>query len=441
MIEARDLETSVSRRNLLIGAAAAGTLTTVCPRALARVRTEAGFRSALSLSPFAEPMLAKLSFSDGKRVARTAEALQRMFLEHGATEVYARFGTRRKFTPGEGDHSVERGLERARMAKTLGLPFNPELGLFAYYGDVTHQPEPDFSDYPEIKLPGPWHTLTIAQMVVPLRIYGALMAKEILATGAQVNYWDLGNEVDFGVAGVSIPPLRMPNGWVYRPPDAVDPELGKMNFGVYLRLSEIEQRAWLSKHLWPHVGKLFAAVAEGIRSVDPHARFSTHLSGLAAYSPRFVIDFFEAMDANGFVVAQPGLSYYPTSSNATPDRFNRFKAMATEASAALKRPIFVAEYSYAVGPFKFGNDDWANGVDPYPISREGQAAFLRDLVAWGASSGHLSGIRPWAPDFALPGWGEMSFFDVKGDVAVARPALDSITNGLADARTRPKASA
>ncbi len=58
-----------------------------------------------------------------------------------------------------------------------------------------------------------------------------------------------------------------------------------------------------------------------------------------------------------------------------------------------------------------------------------QAGFLRDLVAWGKTTGALSGLRPWAPDLPAPGWGPMSFFQLDGKNAIARPALDAVVKG------------
>ena len=112
------------------------------------------FRISLSVSPFTEARFAAgLMFTDGKITAKNPEELQGLFAAHGANEVYARIATTQKYRIGSGDHSMERGLERARMAAALNLPFNPELGLFNIYGDVRCQPPPDFSDYPEIKVP------------------------------------------------------------------------------------------------------------------------------------------------------------------------------------------------------------------------------------------------------------------------------------------------
>src|SRR5215469_17936145 len=118
------------------------------------------FRVGISVSPFTELRLSNgTTFTDGNITAKTPAELQKLFVSHGANEVYARIATTQTYRKGFGDHSMNRGLERARMAKALNLPFNPELGLFNIYGDVRCQPSPDFGEYPEVKVPGPWTSL------------------------------------------------------------------------------------------------------------------------------------------------------------------------------------------------------------------------------------------------------------------------------------------
>lgn len=235
-----------------------------------------------------------------------------MFTRHGANEVYARIATTQNYRTGFGDHSMNRGLERARMARALNLPLNPELGLFNIYGDVRCQPSPDFSDYPEIQVPGAWSSLTLNQMLPVLRLYGASAARQILSTGVKVRIWDLGNEAEFGIAGVAVQP--MPGGcddtaggpgW-YKPPDRVDPAIGKMSVVELMRMPEARRIAWLEAHLWSHEAKILAAVAEGIRSVDPHARFSTHVSGITSVLPAQAVAFFKAMIDGGLAVDEVG---------------------------------------------------------------------------------------------------------------------------------------
>ena len=394
------------------------------------------FRISVSVSPFVEERFgAGIIFTDGKIIAKNPEELQRLFVAHGANEVYARIATTKKYRIGNGDHSMERGLERARMAATLNLPFNPELGLFNVYGDIRCQPAPDFTDYPEIRVPGAWNTLTLEQMVAVLRLYGAAAARQILDTGAKVRIWDIGNEVEFGIAGVAIQP--MPGGcddtaggagW-YKAPDAVDPAIGKMSAAALTSMSEAKRIAWLRTHLWPYEAKMLAAVADGIRSVDPRARFSTHVGGTSSVIPAQTVSFFKAMRDGGFAADELGVSYYPTSSNNPRDRLQAFKDVATAAQRELGRPVFVAEFGYPAktmgGIFK-----WNEAVKDYPLTPEGQANFIRDLVSWGVKTGTISGIRPWAPDLAAPGWAPMSFFQLDGKTATARPAIDAILEGV-----------
>ena len=244
--------------------------------------------------------------------------------------------------------------------------------------------------------------------------------------------WDLGNEVEFGTAGVAVQPIPGAcdetaggRGW-YKSPDAVDPAIGRMSAIEIMNMSEAKRIDWLRAHLWPHEARLLAAVAEGIRSADPHARFSTHVSGVTSVSPRQAVAFYKAMGDGGFQADELGMSYYPTSSSKPADRVQAFKDTASAVMhRELGRPVFISEFGYPAEKMQKGFI-WNDAVAGYPLSAEGQARFIRDLMAWGFGTGVLSGIRPWAPDLAAPGWGPMSFFDLKGTTAYARPALDAI---------------
>jgi arabinogalactan endo-1,4-beta-galactosidase len=394
------------------------------------------FRISVSVSPFAELVLNHgVVFSDGNIEAKTPEALERLFAAHGANEVYARIATTQKYRVGAGDHSMDRGLERARLAKALNLPLNPELGLFNIYGDVRCQPAPDFSDYSEINVPGSWNSLTLEQMLPILRAYGRAAARQILSTGVKVRVWDVGNEVDFGSAGVAVAPMPGAcddtaggHGW-YRAPDRIDPAIGKMSVLELMKMPETQRIAWLKAHLWPHEARMLAAVAEGIRSVDPGARFSTHVSGITAVLPAQAVAFYKAMRDGGFDADDLGVSYYPTSSANPRDRLQAFKDMAAAVHRDLGRPVFVAEFGYPAARMVRGPFIWNDAVPGYPQTPEGQAAFVRDLVTWGRATGTLSGLRPWAPDLPVPGWGPMSFFELSGTSAAARPVLDAFSEG------------
>ena len=396
------------------------------------------FRISLSVSPFTELLFkGGIVFTDGQVTARNAEELQKLYVKYGANEVYARIATTRSYRTGFGDHSVNKGLERARLAKALNLPFNPELGLFNIYGDIRCQPAPDFTEYPELKVSGDWTALTLEQMLPALRSYGAIAAREILKTGVKVRIWDLGNEIEFGTAGVAVRP--MPGGcddtaggprW-YKAPDRIDPAIGKMSVIDLLKMPEPERIAWLRKHLWPHEARILGAVAGGIRSVDPGARFSTHISGVGAVLPALSVAFYKAVAEGGFLPDELGFSFYPSSSSRPPQRLQAFQKTMQEVRRELDRPVFIAEFGYPSGELHEGMfADWNHPLENYPLTKEGQAAVLKDLAAWGAANG-VTGIRPWGPELAAaPGWAPFALFALDGKTASAQPGLGAIAEGL-----------
>src|SRR5262249_2269904 len=67
--------------------------------AMAQKLGQKDFRVSLSVSPFVEMAFSNgVEFTDGKLTAKTTEELQRLFMAHGANEVYARIGTNRKYS-------------------------------------------------------------------------------------------------------------------------------------------------------------------------------------------------------------------------------------------------------------------------------------------------------------------------------------------------------
>ena len=422
----------VTRRRFMrnaAGATFAATGSNWLSRAVAANCEPRDFRVALSVSPFTESVLASVALTDGEMTAKSVREVQLLFNRHGATEIYQRIAGRKRSPQGPAEHGWERGLERARLARDLNMPFNPEIGIFANYGDVAnYQEPPDFSDYPSIRLPAPWITLKLEQMLPPLREYGALIARQILNAGARVNVWDLGNEVEAGIAGVVVRPMVPTKN--YQPPDAVDPEVGRRSLLDLINMSEADRISWSRAHLWPHVARLLGAVAEGIRSVDKQARFSTHISGLAQRTAAVPSAFWATMKEHGYLPDELGHSFWGTegpSMYGPADKLGWLRDTATELHSKFGRPLFLAEYGFPSAqmqaPFK-----WNDAQAGYGQSEQGQFEFTRDVVAWGMQTGRLSGVRPWAPDFCTQGvWGPMSWFSNGASLAKAKPVLRAFT--------------
>lgn len=385
------------------------------------------FRYALSVSPFTEQVLGQgVVYTDGIRVAETVKEVQELFVAHGSTEVYARIGTLDVTGPGAGsaEHGLVRGLERAELARDLGLPFNPELGLFAAYGDVlSYQQQPDFTDHPDLIPAGSWLDLSVDEMAARIKAYATRTARRILDTGVRVGTWNLGNEVDSGICGITPPaPGDSTSGGST---DRIDVEIARMNrHDLVLRTSELDRIDWLSTHIWPHVGRLLAAAAAGVRQVQPDARFSTHIAGANPQSTAAWTEFWDVVADFGYLPDVFGTSMYPSGPvEHHPDDLHIVLGQAAQRlQERWGRPSFIAEYAYpiadVIGPFPFGRE-----VRGYPRAQSGQAAYLGDLASRGRAEGWLEGIRPWAPDLVTGHWGPLSLFHLDGSIARANLAL------------------
>jgi hypothetical protein len=234
-----------------------------------------------------------------------------------------------------------------------------------------------------------------------MRQYGALAAREILATGVKVEYWDLGNEVENGISGVCVYPFFPIDN--YRAPEKVDPAIGTMSTVELIAMPESDRIAWCQKHLWPYVGKLLAAAADGIRSVAGRgARFSTHVSDFGQRSPAVQLAFWQTAKSVGYLPDLFGTSYYPTDGRTdlgATDRVAWLRGIAQGLYATYGRKLFISEYGYPSSlmepPYVF-ND----AVAGYPQTETGQYNFLHDLVSWGSSPGCSAGSGRGRPTTA-----------------------------------------
>ena len=392
------------------------------------------YRVSLSISPFTDFLCGKgYTFEYGEEKASTPMELQKLYMKAGATEVFGRLCTARKrYSENIADHSLESTIEKACIARDLGLPFNPEVNLFAIYGDVLGQPGPDFSEYEEIKLSRPWEELTVEEMCDAAHIYGAVMSREILQTGVHVNIWDIGNEVNLGFGGVAIQPF--PNAFInelgadwYKPPDAIDPEIGKMSIIKFLGMSESEQISWMREHVWPFQFKLMTAFTQGIESVDKTAKFTTHTTW--AHNTDYTLAFAEGLLRSGFKLDCMGLSYYPSADKDAQGRYSCVKDTITRLNKELGLESFIAEYAYPASQPEGPYNQWCNSITGYDLTPDGQAGFLRDFLIWGLEN-NVCGIRPWAPELAVAGWEAFAIFEGGDHNLVARPALTAFNEAL-----------
>ena len=404
------------------------------------------FRVALSLSPFTlNQFEAGYSFNVNGKTATTPAQLQQIYCDLGATEMYVRLATKRhktykpdgsldNTTDGKPDenanaHTFDQVMQTCRIAASLNIPINPEVMCAYIYMDMDGTQAPRFykADYPELYATNPtwasilkdgnakWEELSLADICTVLEIYGEFIGDSILATGATVNDWNLGNEANFGFAGIGI---GMPNSF--------DQALAKA--GVMKRyMSSLFGIGWLKNHVWKYEAQTLAAVQRGIRKayvnagLDPNkAKFSTHIATVVS-TPRASAAFFTYMLEHGYDMQTAGISYYPS---APAMSFNKKKLLTKTVTRINKKchlPVFIGEFSYPsqdmVGPFA----GWNSELKGYPKNQQGQMEIYRDVIAWGKDNG-LIGIRYWAPDYEGE-WYPMSMFTFENKVGIAKQIL------------------
>ena len=404
------------------------------------------FRVALSLSPFSlNQFEAGYTFVVGDKTATTPAQLQQIYKDLGSTEMYVRLATKRhktyktdgtldNTTDGKPDenanvHTFDQVMHTCRIAASLDIPINPEVMCAYIYMDMDGTQAPRFykSDYPELYATNStwasilkngeaqWSELSLADICTVLEIYGEFVADSILATGCTVNDWNLGNEANFGFAGIGI-----------GTPNSFDQKLAKA--GVLKRyMSSLFSLWWLKKHVWCYNVQQYAAVKRGILKAYAKAgkdasnvRFSTHIATVTS-TPRASAAFFRFMAENGYAVDVAGISYYPS---APAMSFNKKKLLTKTVTRINKQcgvPVFIGEFSYPsqgmVGPFA----GWNQQLQNYKKDQQGQADIYRDVIAWGKENG-LIGIRYWAPDYEGE-WYPMSMFTFENKVGTAKAIL------------------
>ena len=404
------------------------------------------FRVALSLSPFTLNQFdAGYTFKVGDQTATTPAELQQIYQSLGSTEMYVRLATKRhktynadgtldNTTDGKPDenanvHTFDQVMQTCRIAASLNIPINPEVMCAYIYMDMDGTQAPRFykSDYPELYAKpefakimkdgdAKWEELSLEDICTVLEIYGEFVADSILATGATVNDWNLGNEANFGFAGIGI-----------GTPNSFDQKLAKA--GPMKRyMSSLFSLWWLKKHVWKYNVQQYAAIQKGILKAYEHhpeldaskVRFSTHIATVTS-TPRATTAFFNYMIDHGYEMQTAGISYYPS---APAMSFNKKKMLTKTVTRINKKcdiPVFIGEFSYPsqnmVGPFA----GWNKQLSSYKKDQQGQADIYRDVIAWGKDHG-LIGIRYWAPDYEGE-WYPMSMFTFENKVGTAKTIL------------------
>jgi arabinogalactan endo-1,4-beta-galactosidase len=270
----------------------------------------------------------------------------------------------------------------AQRAHNVGMQVYPVLFLSEDWSDVNKQPAPR-----------EWEGLSLEERAGVIRKYAEETVDQLLATGIEVPYYAVGNEIDYGISGV---------------------------------FAELDDRdlTTLQNVTWPQTATLIQAAVEGIRQADPEALILLHIA--QSVHSNFAVAFYGSMRDLGVDYDIAGLSFYPTAFG--PLVVPNFCETLDRLWDELGLHIVISEFAYpGETPTSGMFGTWTNSLPGYPLTHDGQAQWLADFLASLRSRPQMIGAYYFSPAFQWSGelWGPFALFDADGR---ARPAIGAFTS-------------
>lgn len=254
------------------------------------------------------------------------------------------------------------------------------------------------------KQPAPlaWEGLSVEERVRVVEAYAQECAERILDAGFEPVMYQVGNEVDYGICGVFASDKK--------------------------RRKNLD---WLRRRVWRWEAEILKSAFRGIGRACPGTPLAIHLGKW--WDRNLLHSFLRAMEDFNVEYDVLCVSFYPSSLGAG------FEALEEVLEAARERGLrlVVAEYAYPSGRVR-GQFWFMNRQVPgYPFTREGQARWIRDFLAFCRRSG-VEGAFYWSPEVYLThrcrvrappemplsfGWAPMALFSRTGR---AKPGVKSL---------------
>ncbi|MFC1917583.1 glycosyl hydrolase 53 family protein [Chloroflexota bacterium] len=280
----------------------------------------------------------------------------------------------------EGESRLDYATELAQRAQQAGLKPYLVLFLTEYWADVGKQPAPS-----------EWVALNLKERADVIRQYSFDTAKHFLDQDITFDFYEIGNEIDYGICG------------------------------VFADLNHPRDVESLQKDIWPDEARLIQAAIEGIKRADTDAKILLHIA--SSGDPPLALAFFQTMVDFGVEYDYMGLSHYPTAFGLV--AASRLQETLDRLTEELGKPIFIAEAAYPAqtpwgGPF----GGWRYALPGYTMTPEGQARWVRDFLIGMRNRGDVLGVYVFSPDFWWSGelWEPFALFDGEGQV---RPGVAS----------------
>lgn len=298
----------------------------------------------------------------------------------------------RLWTGDDGESGLHYAVDVANRARDAGLKPYLVLFLSENWADMVKQPAPAI-----------WKNLEEPAKLAAIEAYAERVTRHFIRNGHDIELFEIGNEIDFGICGV------FEEEW----PKRVSLE-------------------YMSQRIWPRMTPILAAAQRGVRKARPTARFMLHL---AQWQERdYCIAFWKQMLEAGVSVDVAGISYFPTSAADPAKRtLAYFDQTVTAIHRAIDRPVIVCETAYpSAAKFAGQFATWNQPVEGFDLTPDGQAKWLGRFLATARANRHVQGVYYWSPEWYTPGdvnWSPFAWFDERG---AARPAMKAIGRANGD---------
>lgn len=313
----------------------------------------------------------------------------------------------RLWTVEEGPGSLDAATQVAKAGAAAGL--TPLVVLF--FTDT-------YSDFGKSPVAARWRDTTVPQRAKAIEQYAAEVVRHFKAAGLKVPIYAIGNESDFGIAGLFADDLIKE----FAPLAGTGqfPLFGEPGKPGSPKAQALLDR--LRKDFWPQEAILASAAARGIREADPEARLLMHVT--QSREPAFCEAFFRVMREKGVPLTYAGLSYYPAI--AGDQDFTLTRQTIAHLGRSLELPTVLCESAYPsqtpAGPFAF----MRRPMSRFPFTLEGQKEWLLDYLKWSWEDPNVASVIYWSPEwyrsFGL--WDAMALFDAQGRSKPAAEAFE-----------------
>lgn len=272
-----------------------------------------------------------------------------------------------------------------------------------HYSDSWADPSKQFT-------PDTWLSLTDEQLYQKIYDYTRDCLQQLVATGATPDFIQTGNEISYGMLW----------GKGVKTEDTYDASAGKgevkySNNDASYKLCYYDDRHEAN---WQRFIKLLKQAGKACREVCPEAKIILHSERVPR--PANIGNFMQRMQEGGVDYDILGLSYYPYTHGSLTQL-----GLALNQTANYDKDVMIVEtgYYYAWEP----SDVESSQKATWPITPAGQAAYVRDLVAylkdkprviglyWWSVENTENGIDDWDNKRVTDGWVNYSLFNDKDD--------------------------